>query len=879
MRRSALRRAGLIGALGTGGGSAPVTFDYLIANDADWATVLALGGATLSGKRIGVEPGNYTAKTISLTGASAQVEFIGTNPFDMPRIDKLTLSAANKVTLRYLEAVTSTWASPSSQCLLLTGTNSDLIIERCSFRGNYRGDVDATVDVVNALPEYACITAGVTAGAISALTITQPFVGDLMADGVYALDFSAAGGTGATGTMTVASGVITATSITAGGSGYTTAAAPSLRVTWAGQKRMTDYHPWGIRSLSPNENTNITIRDSTFENLFCAIKPIQMLGTITVVGNTLSRVYGDYISLGLNGTNVGFQAIVTDNFGTLPFSVASLDAGDPHSDFLQFFMDKTVPLTPSDWEGGQVERNIFIDGVCRGSVQGILCFDPAPGLAYSNWRVVGNLIASKLLGNGIVFDALRDCYVRNNGVIRYDPTDTVNNTNAVNISTPVSGGDAYGTSYVGRNISEGLITASLPTVNTVKNPTTLLGTRGATIPYVNVFAGHTGARTTLAEIIAAYTPKVAYAGQGPFADTAYINHVAKTTDRAFEPTYVHHADQVDVAASTLTTSGWSRAIGGPATRSISITGGEYRTADDAAGTNATAWTSAAGTLTIGKFVQLRQTSGAGSSATTSTALTIGSEVYSWSITTVSTASYPVVAFVHTDPDRFSRGAGALDTADNALGTLALLRVKTSAPPVSVNIFGAPSGSVPLNVAILATGFLRVTLRNAANATLAIINSSISIADGNAHDILVSWDVSQASSSGSVKVFVDGTDRTGSITSWAGSGSVGWTVSNGGACFGGLVTGSSTANYTGEIGAFYLNTAARVDITSAVERAKFNADRIGTTGTGPTGAQPRVFLVGNAAQWNAGGGVNRGSGAAYVAISPAAVTDVSGSAWS
>jgi hypothetical protein len=87
--------------------------------------------------------------------------------------------------------------------------------------------------------------------------------------------------------------------------------------------------------------------------------------------------------------------------------------------------------------------------------------------------------------------------------------------------------------------------------------------------------------------------------------------------------------------------------------------------------------------------------------------------------------------------------------------------------------------------------------------------------------------------------------------------------------------------TFEVGAFYLKTAARVDLTHSTTRAKFNADQIGSAGAGPTGTSPLIFLVGTAGQsggWNDAAGINRGSGSKFIKVGSASATDVSGSPW-
>lgn len=866
----------------TGGGEPPVVFDYTITNDAEWATIPA--PLLANGGLIGVAPGTYTSKTITAT-PSARLTFEATNPASMPRIDRLVLNGCARITFRNLELVSSLWGTATTNaCVLIqTGGAIDPIFDGCRFWGNYRGTVGADIDVVNALPEYACIAADVSGGAISALEITQAFVGDLMADGTYSLDFTPAGGTGATATFTVVAGFITSTNLTDGGSGYTTNAHRTRRAIWNGQRRMMDWLPWGVRTMSPGVINNAQFLNSNFKTLSNAIKPSLLATAISVVGCDFERIYMDYTSFGTDAARPNYNITFTDNFGTLPFSVAGRDAGDPHSDWIQLFMDDIAAggISSVDWEGLTFERNIFVDGVCRGGIQGAIIADAPNEVCFSNGRFVGNLIASKTLTLGIALVNPRDFYIRNNAFIRFDPTDTVANASAVVLRVPgvrdVPGGFfAAGSTLIGHNITEALETNGfgLPEINVLREPNTVLGNRGATIPYASVFANHTGARLTRADVIAAYTPTGGYAGQGPFGQSAYIDHLARTTNLALEPTYVHLTDLNSQSVSTLVTSSWSRIVGGPATRSISITGGEWREANDTLGTGATAWTSAGGTVTRGRFLQVRLTTSASNGTQSVAAVTIGSEVYNWSVTTVA-AAFATVSNQGTARSRIT----PVSSETGLCKVVVAFRMRPDALVAGSNLIADATASnfkvfTPTPTAFRAQFFVstRSQLRPALTATTAVRTHIITLdftnpnpnqgcfystlEDGvllnnspGAGGIFdsrsvagsgVDYGAASFSASGATGLFGSGNDL--GIFGEADGGGV---LFNGGCEFVWIDWGG--AGYT------------IPDITNASVRNAWLSNNIGPNGQGPTGSIPKLYYTGDAAAWNdAGGLANLGS---------------------
>jgi hypothetical protein len=206
-----------------------------------------------------------------------------------------------------------------------------------------------------------------------------------------------------------------------------------------------------------------------------------------------------------------------------------------------------------------------------------------------------------------------------------------------------------------------------------------------------------------------------------------------------------------------------------------------------------------------------------------------------------------------------------------------MKFPASNPAANTFVFGTIAGTAALEAQLLTTGLIRINVRNAAGTAIAQVNhTGSSLCDGGTHEILISVDMSQTTAANGRSVYIDGVDRTSATGVWSGGSgiTVGYTRSTGAIQY--SFGGNATNMISGEVSYFYLDIDSRLDLTSSVNRAKFAADLIGSNGNGISGSQPSIFLVGNSAQWNVGGGRNQGYSAAYVMTG--AVTTVSGSAW-
>jgi hypothetical protein len=868
------------------GGGGPIAYDYLIESDADWTTVFANNDAALAGKTIAVAPGNYTTKTLTSRNPASTVKIAALYRNQKPVIDKLVLSASNRLTFEDISFVSTTWSATPNGVVDIGGTCSNLTWRRCNIHGSYRGTVNPVFDVTtDNIPEYACIYPQFASdGTVSSLVISRDYVGDLVADGTHSITFTATSGysfgTAPEATFTVSSGVITGTNITnAGASTYTNTINGSVGIlskicTWSGQRNMISWMSFGFRGVSPSNISNVTVDECNLDFLLHAFKPSGVTGEVTITDNYFDRIYADYVAIGCGQSN--FPVTITDNFGTRPFSAAG-DPSDPHSDFVQFFMnDISEPYTPQDWTDVVIERNVFVDGNARGGIQGMIIADSPADISFSRWRIVGNHISSRYLGMGINMVTPRDCYIAHNTMIYTDPTNSTDNTTARYITLsrtldpPHGGPMAFGNSLIVNNIAES-ITRGVPDNTKIKlDGNVVMGLRGATIPYADVFSDHTATRQTLSQAIAAYTPKAGYAGKGAFG-ASYINHTGRTTDRTQEPSYVAFAPLLGQDPSTVVTSEWSCVIAGDDGRAISISGGEYRVADDASGTNATSWGSTAGTVDVYQFVQCRHTSAATGSTETHTTLTIGSHSFDFVSTTESTASFSLVDNQATAYSTIAR-PGADETGLKKL--LLVCRFKADVLTAGSNIV-AHTGAAALRIWLPSTSTIRcqaiastrVSLRPSfTQTTTGFVTHFISLDFSNtnanegcfwatdADGVLLnstpgsggSFDTRTTAGSGTDYGAFEATLLTGLTNAiFATAGTIGLFAEADG---GGTLLDGRMAFFWMDWGT---SAYSLPDITDASVRNLWTADLIGANGQGPTGSTPKLYYTGNAAAWNAG----------------------------
>lgn len=238
------------------------------------------------------------------------------------------------------------------------------------------------------------------------------------------------------------------------------------------------------------------------------------------------------------------------------------------------------------------------------------------------------------------------------------------------------------------------------------------------------------------------------------------------------------------------------------------------------------------------------------------------------------AAYPVVRFV-PGVVRALGGTNRLHTANTQQATGAFLKFKFDAAPASASvIFGQVSGTVAMVMSLNTNRTLEFRFQNA-SAGFSCRFTIPALTAGVVYDILWSLDLTQANAAAGISCYVNGVLQTLGTVTFVSGGVIGWNVNN-------ALRWNHTGNLAFEFGAFWLDPTTRVDLTNAANRAKFTSLTSGnldilTRGNGITGSIPAHFHVGNADQWNAGSGMNRGTGNKFF-VTSGTVTQTSGSEW-
>jgi hypothetical protein len=841
-----------MGSFDAGGGT---HFDYIITNDADWATVLALGSSALSGKRIGVMPGSYTTKTISSLNPASPVTFKAVS--GLPRIEQLRIVGSSNVTLDGLECVSSYWNSDASNSHPALGfgdgttvnTVNNIVAQNCSFRGNYRGNPDFAFDPSgeHTYPEYASLEpTSISGGALQGpVIIRHPYVGDLMADGTYNMTFATGtgSGTGSAGTFTVVSGQITAATITNGGTGWSSSFALNGIISWSGQHPFVSYLPFGLQRLGGVTTVqNFSVLNCTFYLCQSAVKvaPNAAPSVATIIGNTADCIYVDNWSFIADASATAPAKIVLGfNRSTRPFCGQN-DPGNPHADFLQFTIGAA---STADLEV-EIYGNILANGVSRGCIEGLLCRNGG-GTVGLTGRICGNLILNRTLTNGMDADNCSALLMYRNTVLRWNPTDTLN-AGAVAMALGGSGGTSSLSHHAlaGKNLTETISTAnSLGDLSTYPNTTVAFS--NAWTNYNAVLANPSAGSTAVADLVANWAPQAGYAGQGAIGG-GYVDFVGQTIDRTKEPTVAQFTGQTGIAVgSTNVTSEWSRILGGPDTIPISIAGGEFRTADDASGTNATAWGASSGTVAHGKWVQVRQNASASGSTTTTATLTLNGYNWVFQVTTASAASFTLINNSATAWSKVTSPSSDTNVAKVLIG----MQFKMATASVTnMILFGDALSKFILQWT--SASALRLTLHGSTSYRV----SAAVTADTNLHTLLWSIDLTQATGAASSLAYLDGNSVGLTVNNYTASTLL--AMASDMAVLGLFAKGDGTTPMNGALGFLWIDWGTSgytlPDLTSSTVRNKFTADNINLTdGSGVTGSKPKLFYPGNSnlSSWN------------------------------
>lgn len=537
----------------------------------------------------------------------------------------------------------------------------------------------------------------------------------------------------------------------------------------------------------------------------------------------------------------------------------STDAGNPHGDAIQLAINGET--ASARLRGIRIIGNRLLN-TGRGTFQGILLDDN--GGLYRGFEIAHNR-GFNLVGDSQALYLTRGAgnYMFNNASVHLDPEDAAaTETCTFNIQ-----------GVLGEN--KNLLSSSAAEVLSVTGPkdvpntnVSLTKTRAA---YGAVFNGPFDVTNTLEEATEAFKYK-------PGHPLAYLNDVfdysTGEVDKTLEPTWVGFTDITGQIAGSTVESEWAQALGGLDTHNVSITGGRYKTATDENGSDATAYTTSAGSYPKGTFYKIEVVNSADSSTVSTATLDLNGYSQTFSSTTAS-----ATAFANVTNGGTARSIISPVPADTGITKFAVaVKFRRRDTVAGANVLASNTAStLRLNVNTAAQYRMQLGGSGIARPTISV---AMQTAAPEVH--ILTFDFAQAAIADGCKWSINGVPQTVSGAWTAGSILSMATVLNQLGVFGQGDGGGIILN--GDVEYLWIdygdNSYTLVD--TVADYNKFSADNIGPDGSGPTSAQPEYYFTGSAGAadgsvantWNATAGlVNRGKKAAALVKQAGTYTDV------
>lgn len=230
----------------------------------------------------------------------------------------------------------------------------------------------------------------------------------------------------------------------------------------------------------------------------------------------------------------------------------------------------------------------------------------------------------------------------------------------------------------------------------------------------------------------------------------------------------------------------------------------------------------------------------------------GSKVYTTEIAAADPdTSWTQVIFDGTN-DYLSTGAPLTGLADGPTGTVAF-RVASGADGTWKNILRLTGDRFKLLQSTSNSYSLEV-YNSAATKILYMLTSAVVVTDGMT-TVLMSWDLTTAAAELCHQCIND-VCNTDFVTKVAGN--VDYSTTTG---VGAFASDTGVTLYNGNAEFLWFDDTY-IDLSVSTNRDKFLQVNIGTTGEGPTGLSPIIYLTGSASEWNDAGGINLGTGGPF-----------------
>lgn len=895
----------------SGGGTPTPTADFLVTNDAEFASA---NTAATAGQIIQLQDSG-TFGTLTLTNATGVTVRAQTRR--VPVCRQFILDAAHGATIYQLHVQPNVAPTSAMRWIDIQDSQGVTIEDNLVRCGDFLAgfaDYDPTFNYSTYWGTGGDWTGYIPAGAsptgVAGISVTSAGSGYATAPTVT---LTGGGGTGAAATALVSGGLVTGFTVTNAGTGYTSSPTVGLSggggtgaaaTAWVSGGNALDWAGYGIGSTSAVVG-DCTITNNEVTDTNHGIKfSYAGGGTVRINGNTLVRNYSDPCSIIMA---IGGAAITGFEFcGNLIWNNFSQpqDNLNPHADVLQFAGNDGGAGYLHPLKGFLVAGNIYgFDPGCRGEPHRTLMSDMKAGYPVVGIVYVDNLLISRMASQGIeVAEAAlsgsvwgyvyRNTIASNpsNNVPIHNETFTNPNTLAgptsptalTSINLVVDPAYPNLINYVRNNVAE---TVLINTGTLVANNISLGRGSNATSYGVNANPdtdAEWNAINTEQELLEAFqTAATDGAGKGVgIAGTAAASlrstwAVAATRPWASIPKMIDWVDKESAVVSTAYESGWSL---------LHLPGGGSATLTPTAGTEFAVGAVIADVPTYGStpatvndkdLISLRKTSSASPATQVLAEVTIGSDLFNWGISTAASTLYPAVL---TDTsDRWYRTSSAWGAAGPFTSLWFRAKFPSGNPAITRGFLAPVSGVGFANISFLTTGLMRCNFYNSAGTnTVRLDMTAGSLFDGAVHEIFIDLDTSQAVAGDGRRITIDGVARTSAAGTWT-TGNLGYdrAVQY-------QFAGTPGFEMEGfEVQGLAVDITQRLDFSNSTVRNNFARANIGANGSGAFGRQPEVLLVGDAAQWNDVAGLNFGGMAnKFIIQSGGAVTDVvgSGPAW-
>lgn len=629
-----------------------------------------------------------------------------------------------------------------------------------------------------------------------------------------------------------------------------------------------------LRSGITGGFNNLIVSANFFYALGSAIKPAQQSGNLVAEDNLADLLYVDMISVGT--PPAAGQFIMRNNFQTRPVGLGTdkPDSKGPHCDMVQLTMT-SAGMFKSRFI---IEGNVKYQGETRASGQNILASAHATSW-YDEMRVTDNLwVQNDPTGVGWTggeghspeIENTSAAYIVRNRIVRAKPGSGTGSF--VSKVTAMAGklpsmladnvGDIFSITGTGERLNNYTLLNNLTDYNTAFD-----GDGG---DFTNLPTNRYGTRANLlalkAWVVATYQPKAG--GPLAFLRNFYDYSTGTIVNPAAERIFLPLARMLDYPVSTVYETPWMPVIGGAAGMAITVPAGvRWRKASDSAGTGATAYTSAAGTVDPWDYVKLDVTSSADTATAVHFGCTINGYVFDKILNTASAASF---AAVDNQATAWSLISPNLPSEASQRKAIIVLGYKRDVEDNSKAMMGSGSGS---SVRLTSTSAKELfTFRSSGSLTVSSpfnvdtdwhINAWIIDFTKFTRDEVFAWlrDYERIMDySGTTDANTDnGVNIQGSLSFNPSSNFPVWQQFA-------LSGGSIGDGQQSFLWVHWADAAFTLpDFSDPAEFCnRFSPDNINLTdGSGPIGVSPKLFFHGNAAAWNAGL-PNKGSlGSGYV----------------